>query len=374
MIAKYGWDAASIEGIAESAGLTYGAIYGRYPGRSELGLDIAERALVPCLKEALSQVFSDLFDSKDVLATALLTFARPTKNLLAVFEMLHAANFDPKLRPIRTQIAKLIENQIKHGASLDQSGARAASAATAAGMSLGLAMVSDRPYLKKLDLGSVVATFANCLQHPGSAKKLPLVRATYLQNTEFGTGSERLDAVFLAAFEEIGERGYVGATIARICRRANVSSGFVYGRYENKLELFLAVMETMLPQGYEALAKFVEQIKEDNDSSVAEAVMWRELQHPEHAEKRVLGLEGNRLVHFDSAMRKITHNIEKDFYNQRLLDVPAKKQTEKLATIHLGLALGVGFYLLPNLVPSVWELPYSAITGSLIDAGLTLGS
>lgn len=51
-----------------------------------------------------------------------------------------------------------------------------------------------------------------------------------------------------AAVEVFGERGYEAARIHEVARRCGLTTGAVYSRWPTKLDLFLAVVEYVMPQ------------------------------------------------------------------------------------------------------------------------------
>lgn len=51
-----------------------------------------------------------------------------------------------------------------------------------------------------------------------------------------------------AAVEVFGERGYEAARVHEVARRCGLTTGAVYSRWPTKLDLFLAVVEYVIPQ------------------------------------------------------------------------------------------------------------------------------
>ena len=69
-----------------------------------------------------------------------------------------------------------------------------------------------------------------------------------------GTSAERQERILDAAIHEFASRGFNGANINIIARRAGVSIGSMYSYFESKEELFLTVMKYCLRTLYDALS------------------------------------------------------------------------------------------------------------------------
>ena len=61
-----------------------------------------------------------------------------------------------------------------------------------------------------------------------------------------GTGEALRDALIAAAADVIGRAGYERATVSRIARRAKLTGGAVYTRYESKDDLIIDTLDTLL--------------------------------------------------------------------------------------------------------------------------------
>ncbi len=69
-----------------------------------------------------------------------------------------------------------------------------------------------------------------------------------------GTSAERQESILNAAIHEFASKGFNGANINVIARRADVSIGSMYSYFESKEELFLTVMAYCLRTLYDALS------------------------------------------------------------------------------------------------------------------------
>jgi len=373
-IAKHGWDATSAEAIAEAAGLTRGAIYGRYTGIGELSQALWEQTLRSYFLHQLETLCEGVSSTDEGMLDLLVGFAHPTKKTLTSIELILAGTFEQSLKTVVRDVSSFVQKKLQSAREMRDDDVSAAAQATGIALALGLALTSDRSWLKDVDLRVILKPIVTVLRNPGRPTPLPQSRADYMHLDTFSTGDLQVDALLAAAADEIGNRGYAGATISRICRRSRISSGFVYSRYANKRDLLVKLIEAMYARGMESLNLFLAEISQTYSRAVAEAVSWRELQHPDLVANRVLAMEINRLARYDQVMGEAQYGAEKALLQQRLAASSQESHEQMIATFHIGLALGVGFYLLPNLDPSAWTLPFDAITSPLMDAGISFGS
>jgi AcrR family transcriptional regulator len=373
-ISEHGWDATTAPAVAEAAGLTYGAIYGRFIDMSELGHEIWTQEVGKHLKAALTTIFHSLTTSDEELIASFEEFARPSRHLVAAIELVLAGSFDPALSIATQEIASLLGSEIAKRKAQDPSGVGAAVAVVTASVALGLLLISDRSWLEGLDLRLVLEPFAKVLRNPGEVIELPVDYQPFVRKMEYQSGSEKTDQLFDALATEIGLRGYAGATIVRICRRSKISSGFVYNHFENKLELFKALTRAVYGRSLGAVAEYIGKLSTSHRPAFAEAILWRELLNPHINLARSLALEANRLARYNADMRVTHMSIEEQTMMQRTKTVSASEKAYKTATFHLGLAVGTGYYLVPNLVPDIWDLPYIAVTMPSEENNISLGS
>jgi AcrR family transcriptional regulator len=96
--------------------------------------------------------------------------------------------------------------------------------------------------------------------------------------------SQRNRALVLAAARRAFlARGYHGASLEQIADEAGFSKGVVYSQFENKADLFLALLEDRIEERATENARFVETVVAEGGCSVdqglralAEHVTWRE--------------------------------------------------------------------------------------------------
>src|SRR5947207_4945892 len=79
----------------------------------------------------------------------------------------------------------------------------------------------------------------------------------YIDMTQATVGEEQAQAttrerILTAAAEVFAERGYEGAAVSDIARRAGFTTGAIYGRFRDKAELLLEVVRGVLESQQEA--------------------------------------------------------------------------------------------------------------------------
>jgi len=71
------------------------------------------------------------------------------------------------------------------------------------------------------------------------------------------------DRILAAAAEVFAERGYEGAAVSDIARRAGFTTGAIYGRFRDKAELLLEVVRGVLESQQEAAVMGFDVRRED---------------------------------------------------------------------------------------------------------------
>ena len=94
--------------------------------------------------------------------------------------------------------------------------------------------------------------------------------------------STTLENIFRAAMEEFSDRGFLGASLRQIVKRAGVTTGAFYGYFSSKEALFNAIVE---PHAAALMGKFMEA-----QTSFAELP---EEQQPDH-----MGVESSDCIHW----------------------------------------------------------------------------
>ncbi len=72
---------------------------------------------------------------------------------------------------------------------------------------------------------------------------------------------EKKKRIVEAGYELFSEVGYYGTNTAEIAKRADVSTGIVYGYFENKRDILICVLDIYLNKVFEPVLKLIENIK-----------------------------------------------------------------------------------------------------------------
>jgi AcrR family transcriptional regulator len=246
-IAAVGVDGLGMSGVARRAGLTTGALYGRYENVNELAaavwtarvrdehfrfLDTAVRCLVDA-------------DSTAALADVVRELSSPSRTTLAAIELLATAHRVDELEEVVTpDISAWLTGW--GAAPRARQRRRRAQVVFTIGSLWGVllhAIPRDRPVEWEPVFARVGRSYAQSYDAPTSrftAERAGPVRA------KVGDASHRalVDSV-LAITARVG---FVRATTSRIARRANLTSGAIYARYHNKDELLAQAIEVLLAQ------------------------------------------------------------------------------------------------------------------------------
>ena len=369
VIATRGWDATTTVRIAEAAGLTHGAVYARFTNKSNLGAALWTSLLFPQLQELLTAAWLEATKgSPESFAAAMMKFFDPSEATIASVELLAAARFDPILAHAALPItSQLLTTWCRPNPS--HSAAKATASAAIAYLAFGLVLGHQRPWRKQSKPRAMFNRFFTAIQYPSRSKRLPPCTADYLRVPPFDTGDSSVDRLLEATAQTVGEFGYNAASVARICRNAHVSQGFLFRRYPTKFDLFLAAADESHHRGISGSQQFLEEIRQRTDASIAEAVTWRELQRPDLALKRSTALEIARLCQFNHRMRAIIHKVESTLARQRISEAESTgaRRSELLGHFHMDVALGLGVLIVPILLPDVWTLPFDSFTTPLLE-------
>jgi AcrR family transcriptional regulator len=367
LIADKGWDALTANEVGPAAGLTHGAVYARFVDKRELGIGLWHDALAGELQLRLEAVLTAglAADGEDAFVTAMEVFLRPAPALLAMLELLLAARDDGEIgAAVEPTATALLSRWCRPNRTV--SDVDATRAATIIYIALGFALASQLPWLDDLDAEPAVRRLHRALAIPAVPKPLPPTTYRTPTETPFNTGNPRLDGLLDATISCIGEKGYAASTLTQICRRANVSQGFVFSRYATKLDLFIAATEQLQPKGMEQTHAFVAEVAAEHGAAIGEAVTWREYQTPALATQRSVVLETLRLSRYDERMRELLHPKQVAFLTRLVTGSRGAKRAALLGEAHMDYALGHGIMIPCDLLPKLWQLPFDCVTVPLI--------
>src|SRR5437588_9918723 len=98
------------------------------------------------------------------------------------------------------------------------------------------------------------------------------------------------ERILAAAADVFAERGYEGAAVSDIARRAGFTTGAIYGRFRDKAELLLEVVRGVLESQQDA-ALLAAQAAEGGEVGARFSELVGEFVEPDRASSRALVLE-----------------------------------------------------------------------------------
>ena len=361
-LAELGWDGLGARSVSERANLSYGAIYTRFEHLDDLVASVWSEQLWPELDGLLVALVESVTHTPDEqrFVETMARLARPSATLLAAIEMIQAAMVDPRATiivrdDVDAGLARLLDPEASGGE------VEATVAATCVFVALGLLVLARRNWAKETELEEEFRRYHRALVAPTEPIGTPRDRiAEYLYLYVFDVADDRLERVLQATAISVGEVGYHATTIARICRKAEVSSGFVMGRFPSKAALFRRVTTEMWGRGMAAIGAFIAESALEIGPTLAEALAWREMQNPVIAKMAVLALETGRLAGFDADFAELIESEEARSFDQ------LSGGRGATAFLHSEYALGNGMGVVAFFRPEVRDLPFACVTETLV--------
>jgi AcrR family transcriptional regulator len=369
--ADRGWADMSLLAIAKGAGLSFRPVQARFPAKD----DAASALWLERVNTPFQQALAELLDSAGLLGTsaerprfasALHALAKPAPDLHAAIELLIVSLFEPGVNEaVQASLGSCVRDWVtpERGRT---SKSLAARRAYALNVGVGMVMASRRPGIEDLDLEPRVDQLMRALASDRKPIALPKARLPFVGiRIPFDTGDPVHDALLQATIDLVSEVGFDAATTARIARRAEVSEGAIFMRYESKLGMFIDATARQQQFGWQANADFQHLLDEEYGTPLAEAIMIRELMRPEVGPERVLSAEQLRVSwHSPVLLRRLGEQFT-SFVEQTRAQNPTWPQAVNHADAHLGYAAGLGVTLLPWLAPDCWSLPFDVATVAL---------
>jgi AcrR family transcriptional regulator len=251
-ILRVGVDHVSLREVSARAGLTHGATYARYEDAEEMLVDLwnailAARAVTLfecCLNASTHPTSANVHDVFDLVRNA-------TEADAAMVHLLLTARRIPVLAE---EVNGFIEDYLMREDCRTQN--------VSAAFTRALCLFA---------LMKVHIMFSQHIQRPGNyfdrleewtttafqtdADSWPAIDVTEPTEPYSLIKSDDLESVLAAAtFHVVGTSGYAKATITRIARRANCSSGSIYSLYDSKEELVIAAYGRTLPDRWSRVA------------------------------------------------------------------------------------------------------------------------
>jgi TetR/AcrR family transcriptional repressor of uid operon len=157
------------------------------------------------------------------------------------------------------------------------------------------------------------------------------------------------DRILAAAAEVFAERGYEGAAVSDIARRAGFTTGAIYGRFRDKAELLLEVVRGVLESQQEA-AVVAAQGANGADMSKRFAELVGEFVDADRAASRALVLEAHVAARRDDTVGELLRTFQSErleALRQFVVDAQARGEVADgldpttVATLFLAIPLGI---------------------------------
>jgi AcrR family transcriptional regulator len=248
-IAEVGIDRLGMSGVARRAGLTTGALYGRYENVYELAAAVWTARVRDAHFGFLDGAMRAIVDGQtgSPLGDVLREVTAPSRETIAALELMATARRIDELDEV---VSPDIDSWMKGwgaAARARQPARRAHVVFTLAALwgVLLHAIPRSRPVDWDPIFARVARAFAPEYEPPIDrliAEKMRPVRADIGDRAQ----NDLIDSVSAIA----ARVGFERATASRIARRAGVTSGAIYGRYQSKDELLAHAVEVLLAQRF----------------------------------------------------------------------------------------------------------------------------
>lgn len=243
-----GLDRIALRAVVRRCNLTSGAIYGRYEDADDFIASVWTERLGTPLFDFLSGAMGAFLGTEGApsIDSVAATVANPPKHLAVAFEALVVGRRNDVLGDEVADDFALWAEKWGLGSATDPS-VRALNVVAFTTV-MGAALYSFAEP-KLADWNLVFAIMAAAIRDTSTARstKAPTI-GDELPNLEVepGTGEPLRDALISATANVIGRTGYERATVSRIGRRAKLTGGAVYTRYESKDDLIIDTLDTLL--------------------------------------------------------------------------------------------------------------------------------
>ena len=395
VLASEGWGGTSFNAVARRAGLSKRPLRDRFAHRGELVARVWSVHLAPYLLERLEAVLAAAptvggavsptapRDAGDALADALAALtprrrdADPaaTATLDAALEALLVAPFDDDVRrAVDADLGAALRAWTCPYPSDDACPQAAVAAATGRGyllaIALGLALFARTHPEPAVDLRSEAAGLVRALAQAGPARgwtgenaadAVP-PDAAWLRWPPLDSGDDDLDELLYATLDLVSEAGFDGAPTDAICRRAHVSEGFLFGRYDTKLELFVDATRHLQRRVLADVEVRLRDYRERYGDATGRAITLRDATRPGGTRARALALELHRVAWHAPDLRAVLQGEREALFASTRDAYGEVSDAVARASFHAGTALGTGVVVLALFAPSVHALPWNVVT------------
>jgi hypothetical protein len=232
----------------------------------------------------------------------LTAWSDPSDELQAATSLAIAAIFDDDLHEvIGPDMTALLDAYC--GPLSGRTGSAAAASALSIGGAFGRVLASHSGASRPVSGKAAAQREIDMSLAKGRAQALPQLPLITFQRTP-ATNDPHLDLLQMAALVAIGRVGYRRATVARICRLAQVSSGSMFARFESKSELVTSAATAMFVSHAEQ-TRLLKSVAVENGPAVSNAMLLRAFLDPAVRGQLGLRLELARVARHDPDLQGI---------------------------------------------------------------------
>ena len=300
IVQKFGLDGVSMALIANDAGLTTGALYGRF--------EVVDDVLVDLWKNGASGAIFALVE--DMLATS--SGTRPDSSerrnidplAMCGLQILVASRRNPTIaEAIEAELKSWTEKWNLGGSSTPTQRMRSSVLLSAifGRLASDCLVHSDDRYRSMYDQVRRATEMAESamLVHESAGLEVVAVGGDPLSND-----------LINATMDVIAKSGVEQSTLSRISRRAGVTTGAIYSRYESKIELVIDAIEVLVATVARTSSKLVIIGAQNHDMSTSVARMFHTAVSPDRAPWNRFRLETYLAGLSNSAIRRCLRRIQ----------------------------------------------------------------
>lgn len=364
-----GIDGLGLGPVAKRAGVTTGAMYSRYVDSQDMLATLWTERLAEPTKQLLADCVGTLVGASGPVGAQLakrLTTA--PKGALIGVEALIAARRLPELEEVLVDEISVLLREL--GVTANSDADPIARLRGALALSVSLACVMNNFWEKEAAEWAMILDFyALCfaLMKPSTTKPIePLSPAPIVVETD----SELRNVLIRAASDVVGRSGVQAATVARIARRAKMTTGAVYTLYETKGELLIDAMEQMLASAAADISLTVRSGAKTNSVAEATADVFALGLAPERRPWRAFRLEVYLAARTDRDVARVVRKIQHSSlarYQELYSDQGMSDETIRLLS-RSGQNLPLGLSIVEQFVPDFASLDFRTFGAAMVEA------
>ncbi len=248
-IVAAGVDGLGMSGVARRAGLTTGALYGRYENVNELAAGVWTSCVCDAHFAFLDAALCALVDGEGSVPVADIVreLSAPGRATVAALELLATARRIDELDEV---VAPDVERWLRSwGASAQARDQRRRAQVLFTLGALWGVLLHSLPQARRVDWPAVFERLGHTYREPydGSDERLE-PDPTEAVHAETGDDSE--SALIDSVSTIVSRVGFERATTSRIARRAGFTSGAIYARYKTKDDLLAHAVDVLLAKRF----------------------------------------------------------------------------------------------------------------------------